>query len=153
MLCNYKQRMHIVNVYSAFCCTGMHTTWDCVFVLTVLIEQNSFTHSSQLTKPINTISFVGDTVKMECSNNSSMAPIDWEFTLAGFNNESFIYSAGRITEKLSSRYWIETDSKSRYDIVIDSVDLSHAGTYRCMPNTKEVINTSSYTAQLIVLGK
>ena len=131
----------------------MHTTWDCVLVLTVLITQNSFTHSAQLTKPINTVSFAGSKVKMECSNNSSMVPIDWEFGFAGFNNFSYIYFAGLITEKLISRYRIETDSKSRYDMVIDSVDLSHAGTYRCTPNTEEVIYTSSYSAELIVIGE
>lgn len=94
-----------------------------------------------------------DRVQMECSSNSSMPPVDWEFALAGSSDFSYIYAVGRITESQFSKLKIDTDNKTRYDIIIDSVDFSQAGTYRCTPITEKVINASSYMAQLIVLGE
>lgn len=124
-----------------------------MFILTVLIVQPSFTRSAQTATPMNTISFVGDRVKMECSSrpNSSL-PVDWKFAQAGSSDFLYIYTAERMTESLSSRYKIDTDGKTRYDIVIDSVDFFHAGRYICTPITEEFDTASSSTAQMIVLG-
>lgn len=98
------------------------------------------------------VSVVGTKAVMECRRNASVLPINWEFAPAGSNNFSYIYTSERMTQRLSSRYKIDTDGSTRWDIVIDSVDLSHAGTYRCEPITKEVLNAPSFSAQLIVLG-
>lgn len=108
--------------------------------------------SAHSPKPMNTVSFVGDRVKMECSSSSSTSPVDWEFALARSSDFSLICSFGRITESLSSRYKIDTENRTRYNIIVDSVDLSHAGTYRCTPITEE-FNVPSDSAQLIVLGE
>jgi len=117
-----------------------------VWTLTVLISQLSFTFSTILTKPINTVSVVGNKTKMKCSRNLLHLPVEWEFAPVRPNSFSYIYTRERITGNMSSRYKIDTDNEARYDIVIDSVDLSHAGTYRC------TVGSSSASAQLIVLG-
>ena len=96
---------------------------------------------------------MGDRIKMECSSrpNSSL-PVDWEFTSVGSSDVVSIYTVGEITESLSSRYKIDTDGKTRYDIVIDSVDFFHAGRYKCTPITEAIISAATYSAELIVLG-
>lgn len=133
---------------SIFGCSGMHIT----LILTVLIMQRSFSRSVQLTKPINTVSYVGKMVKMECIRSPSELPIDWGYASISSNDFSLIYTVGQITEGVSSRYKIDSNDKKRYDIVIDSVDFFHAGTYRCRPVTEE-FNGIWNSARLIVLGE
>lgn len=111
------------------------------------------TRSAQLPRPVNTVSLEGNRVKIECSRNSSNLPVDWEFSSSGNSAFSDIYTVGQLTENLSSRYKVDIDNKTRYDIVIDSVDMSDAGTYRCTIFTNDATNPPSYSAQLIVLGK
>lgn len=119
--------------------------------MALLTVQQSLALSVHLPKLINTESVVESRVKMECSRNPHVLyPVDWEFAPAGSNSFSYIYTGKRITESLWSKYKIDTNGKTRYDIVHDSVDLSHAGAYRWTPITEE-FNVSSYTAELIVL--
>lgn len=134
-------------------CAEMQVRWGYVLILTISMMQLSFTLIEHSTKPKNTVSIVGTKAKMECRRNTSVLPINWEFASTGSNNFSYIYASRRLTESLSSRYNIDTDGKTRYDVVMDSVDLFHAGTYRCEPITKEVINASSDSAQLVVIGR
>ena len=94
---------------------------------------------------MNTVSVVGNKTKMECSRNFLHHSVEWEFAPADSSSFSYIYT-NRKTESVTSRYKIDTDNELRYDIVIDSVDLSHAGTYRC------TVGSTSASAQLIVLG-
>lgn len=124
-----------------------------VWTVAALIMQQSFTLSTLSSGPMNTVSVEGETVKMESSRNSSELPINWEFASAGSSQFLTIYTSARITVNLSSRYKIYTDNRTRYDIVIDSVDLSHAGTYICTPITEDVIDEVPATAQLTVLGE
>ena len=111
---------------------------------------HSFTFSAFVSRPMNTVSTAKSRVKMECSRNPHVYPVDWEFAPVGSTDFLYINAGRRITERQSSRYMIDTDNISRYDIVIDSVDLSHAGTYRCTPLTEKPIRA---LAELIVLGE
>lgn len=138
----YSLRIH--NVFA-----GWRFIYGCVCTVAVIVAYKSFTLSVFLTKPTNTVSFVGERVRIECSSNPSDLLVDWEFARAGSNSFSYIYTGERITESLTSRYKMDTDGKTRYDIVIDSVDLSHAGRYRCTPVTGQLL---SATASLTVLG-
>src|SRR6218665_2863182 len=125
--------------------------WGCVLTVVIFNRQHPFTYSELLSMPMNAVSVVGNRVKLECSTQPHVLyPVDWEFAPAGSNRFSYIYASRRLTASLSSRYKIDTDGKTRYDVVIDSVDLSHAGTYRCMPLSDELKNVS---AQLTVLGE
>lgn len=117
--------------------------------LTVLTLQFSFTFSEILVKPMNTMSLVGTEVHMECSISSSHRQVDWEFYPTGsisFSHRPTIYAHGRITECLSSRYKIDTDNRSRYNLVIDPVNLLDPGTYRCIGGVE------SASAELVVIG-
>src|SRR6218665_1200904 len=124
------------------------------FVLTVLVftMQHSFASSGVVTKPMTAMSMVGGSVRMACSRDQSHLPVDWEFAPADTNNTSFIYTNRHIAENFTSKYKIDTDNVTRYDIVIDSADSSHAGTYICTPVTEGGADAPSASAQLIVLG-
>jgi len=129
----------------------MRIKWDFVLKLAAAIMQHSFGVSAFISKPMNTVSVVGNKTKIECSRNPHPShPVNWVFSPAGSKDFSRIYIGKRITESLSSMYKIDTDNRTRYDIVIDSVDMSHAGTYRCTPIAEEQLRAS---AELIVIGE
>lgn len=138
---------HILFTITIF--LGSRFRYGFVWTLTVLIAHHSLTLSDILTKPMNTMSFVGNKTRIECSRDASDLPIDWEFNsvdTSGTPGFSYIYINRRFTKSLSSRYKIDTDGTSLYDIVIDSVDFYHAGSYRCTGGL------TSASAELIVLG-
>ena len=119
----------------------------------ILTMQFYLTRAVHLPRPVNTVSLERSRAKMECSRNPSNLPIDWQFSSAENSIFSDIYTVGQITETLASMYKVDTDNKTRYAIVIDSVDMSHAGTYKCTILTDDAKDPPSYSAQLIVLGK
>jgi len=118
----------------------------------VFIMQHPFASSVVVTKPMTAVSMLGGMVRMGCSRDQSNLPVDWEFAPADTNDTSFIYTNRHIAENFTSKYNIDTDNVTRYDIVIDSADSSHAGTYICTPVTEGGAGPSSASAQLIVLG-
>src|SRR6218665_3851809 len=97
------------------------------------------------------VSFVGGSVRMGCTRDLSSDAVDWEFAPADTNKTSYIYTNRQIRANLTSRYRIDTDRQTRYDLIIDPVVWSDAGTYICTP-----INQGAYpqsgSAQLMVLG-
>src|SRR6218665_2958870 len=112
------------------------------------------TRSQLLSSPMNTIAKIGHRVELECSTNAT-APLVWRFK--GINSTQFedIYLNGQITREFSSIYKVNTSINGRWNLVIDSVAVDQAGTYRC-ENTETydphaiVMNVS---AELVVTGK
>ena len=103
---------------------------------------------------MNKIVNTGQRVELKCSTNAT-APLIWRFK--GVNSSQFetIYLNGQISKKFSSSYKVNTSINGRWDLVIDSVALAQAGTYRC-----ENIETydpqaivMKVSAELIVIGK
>ena len=117
----------------------------------IFINQCPSTFSYLVSKPMTAVSMMGGSVRMGCSRDLSSDAVDWEFAPADTNETSFVYTSRQIPANLTSRYRIDTDNQSRYDLVMDSVDYSHAGTYICTP-----VNQGAYpqsgSAQLMVLG-
>lgn len=111
--------------------------------------QRCFTLSGNLRKPANKVSLARSRVKLECSKDWSNLPVDWQFSSSGNSSFSDIYTVGQITYILSSSYKVDTDNKTPYDVVIDSVDSSH----KCTIFNDVANDPPSYFAELIVLGK
>ena len=137
--------------YSVYCCTGIRSRWSTVLAVTIFITQCPFTFSAIVAGPSTAVSFVGGRVRMGCSRDLSSDGVDWEFAPADTNKTSFIYTNRQIPANLTSRYRIDTDNQSRYDLVMDSVVWSDAGTYICTP-INQGANPQSASAQLMVLG-
>lgn len=131
----------------------MPCRWYCMCIVSIFSTQYPFALSAILSQPMNTVAVAKSRVKLGCRRHPHVFPVDWEFAPASSNDFSYIYTSQLITERLSSRYKIDTDNRSRYDVVIESVDVFHAGTYRCTPITEEVVSLSSYSAELAVLGE
>src|SRR6218665_2394602 len=91
--------------------------------------------SELLSFPINTIAKVGERVEFECSTNVT-TPLRWDFAEVNSTKFEYIYLNEEISNNFSSRYKVETPTNGTWTLVINSTDMSHAGTYRCstIPN-------------------
>jgi len=109
------------------------------------------TRSQLLSSPFNTIAKIGQRVELECST-SALLPLRWDFAEVNSTRFEAVYRLETITRKCSSRYKVNTTTKGRFALVIDSVDIAHAGTYRCQnePNYDSLERNAS--AQLAVIG-
>src|SRR6218665_24718 len=58
-------------------------------------------------------------------------PLIWDFAEVHSTRFQDIYNTETIKSKFSSRYKVNTTTKGRFALVIDSVDTDRAGTYRC----------------------
>src|SRR6218665_3020067 len=112
------------------------------------------TRSQLLSSPMNTIAKIGHRVELECST-SATAPLIWRFK--GVNSTQFedIYLNGQISQKVSSTYKVNTSINGRWNLIIDSVAVAQAGTYRC--ENAETYDPQAIamkvSAELIVIGK
>jgi len=95
----------------------------------IFITQCPFTFSVIVSGPMTAVSFVGGSVRMGCTRDLSSDAVDWEFAPADTNKTSYIYTNRQIRANLTSRYRIDTDRQTRYDLIIDPVVWSDAGTY------------------------
>ena len=122
-----------------------HNSLEYEFISTVVLF---FRHATGyiLTPPKNTVALLGKTVILECTTNLS-TPVRWKV------NSDIIYYNEVITESLRSRFRIENSSYGTHNLVIDKVDLSHAGTYICLPTVYPGEREEGFSAQLTVLGK
>lgn len=105
------------------------------------------TVSSLITVPKNTVTKLGDRVELECSTNAQ-SPVRWEFSIADSHNKSIVYHSGIITHSLQDKYTIDNNRKGRYNLIVNSVDLSFGGTYTCI----DAEDLSSRSAELIAIG-
>jgi|SRR6218665_2062544 len=106
--------------------------------------------------PKNTIAKLGDRVELECGTDASI-PVSWHFSLAGSQNSMFIYYSGVITFNISDKYVIDNIETGRYNLIMNSVDLSMGGTYTCSDAPRSQGSQQSTglpgTAELIVIGR
>src|SRR6218665_1921352 len=120
---------------------------SCKFISTVVLLFRNATGYIP-TSPKNTVALLGKKVVIECTTNLS-TPVRWKV------NSEIIYYNEVITESLRSKFRIETSSDGTYmyNLIIDEVDLSHAGTYICLPTVYPGEREEGFSAQLTVLGK
>lgn len=106
-------------------------------------------------KPKNTVSLKGRRVGFECRRENSsdpQYPIDWIFTTYGATAKKQFYFDGKFHFNSSALYRVLTNETGQYDLIIDSVDFSYAGTYGCSPRAPDNKPTAqSYSAELVVL--
>ena len=88
-----------------------------------------------------------DTIELSCNTNLNYA-VNWEFVSHGSTRYSWIYLNSLMTQIHEGRYQIKVDNGS-YRLIIESVDWSYAGRYRC---TDEAGLGESAVAQLTVIG-
>src|SRR6218665_400608 len=113
--------------------------------------------------PNSKVAKLGDRVEFECSTNETTPdssglqtytnapeeanPLVWIFLSATSSTEEFIYRGGFVPQKLSLKYAIAGETiRGRYNLVINSVDLTFAGTYTCSETSlgdKEPHNSSA----------
>ena len=85
--------------------------------------------------------------ELNCVTNSS-GPINWEFSFHGSTTYSWIFLNSLMTQTHEKRYKIDS-SHGSYRLIIESVDWSYAGRYRC---TDEAGLGEAAIAQLTVIG-
>ena len=102
---------------------------------------------------MNTIAFVGRRVAFECSTNVTL-PLRWDFAEVNSTGFKNIYRLGKIINNFSSRYKVVNITiEGRWTLVIDSVDMDHAGTYRCQNTPTYNPQDRNVSAQLFVISK
>ena len=105
--------------------------------------------------PKNTVAKLGDGVELECITNA-IIPVRWEFSISGSQNKTFIYHSGVITHRLRDKYVMDNSRTGRYNLVMNSVDLSLGGTYTCSDTPSSQSDQQSTrlsgSADLILIG-
>src|SRR6218665_102933 len=80
--------------------------------------------------PRNTVVKLGDSVELECITNAKI-PVRWDFAFGGSQNKTLIYLSGVVTHSLKNKYAIDNRETGRYNLIMNSTDLSFDGTYMC----------------------
>jgi len=96
-----------------------------------------------VTRPQNTVSFIGDTAVLQCRTNDSRLSMTWNgagVTITRTGSKNGHVAVGRM--------WLNTSAEGQFDLLINSTQQNDAGTYRC----SEVFRESA-TADLILIGK
>ena len=89
--------------------------------------------------------FLNNKAVLQCSTNSVM-PISWFFGPTDTFEKTAVFLHGDLT---TTKYKIDRRIPGQYNLVIESVDLSHAGTYQC----SEGSYGPKVEAKLAVIGK
>jgi len=99
-----------------------------------------------VTRPQNTVSFIGDTAVLQCRTNDSLS-MRWNG--AGVTITTItIGKSSRNRHVAVGRMWLNTSAEGQFDLLINSTQQNDAGTYRCSEVYRE-----SATADLILIGK
>src|SRR6218665_2720340 len=85
------------------------------------------TTAAFITVPENEIVFLNSKAVLQCSTNSTK-PISWFFESAMSFGTIAVVLLGNLTR---SKYNLDRSIPGQYNLVIESADLSHAGTYKC----------------------
>lgn len=105
--------------------------------------------------PKNTIAKLGARVELVCQTDAPI-PVRWNFSPAGSQNRTVIYLSGVITHSLKNKYAIDNDRTGRYNLIMNSVDLSFGGSYTCSDapssQSRQRSTRSSGSAKLMVIG-
>lgn len=101
-----------------------------------------------LTVPRNLVALTGEKVELKCSVEENPSVV-WGFTSYNTSKDADISFGENISLPLKSRYKIEKRVRGQHNIVIDSVDLDHAGKYRCLT----IATGIKVVAYLTVLGR
>src|SRR6218665_648429 len=109
------------------------------------------TRSQLLSSPMNTIAKIGQRVELECSTNAIL-PLIWNFAKVNSTRFETVYHLEAIISNFSSRYKVNTTKGGRVALVIDSVDMDHAGTYRCKNTPTYNPQDRNVSAQLVIIG-
>src|SRR6218665_984972 len=106
-----------------------------------------FCGASSSTVPRSLVALTGAGAELKCSADENQSVI-WGFTSYNTSRDTDLYFGDNISLPFISRYKIEKKIRGQHNLVIDSVDLDHAGKYQCV-----TIATGSKTfAHLNVLG-
>src|SRR6218665_3562834 len=111
--------------------------------------------SQLLSSPMNTIAKIGQSVELECTTNATL-PLNWDFAEVNSTRFEHIYRNEVFESNFSSRYYmynISSSVKRHWVLVINSVDIYHAGTYKCGNVYEPKFIQMNATAQLAVMGK
>jgi len=107
------------------------------------------TAAALINVPRNEVVFLNASIELQCSTNSD-EPISWSFIPAdGHIVTDWLLIHGNFTAYSVGKYKIDRSIRGQYNLVIDSVDFSYAGRYRC---TEGSFGTES-EAELVVIGK
>src|SRR6218665_2042104 len=124
----------------------------CVCVLVFLSNITFVTPQDIITDPGISVAVIGDKVEMNCSETRSFwmwtySYTTWTYTSWNTSTEIEIYLDAD-DNSMRSRYTIDKRINGQRNLIIDSVDLAHAGRYQCEGVYQPLIND----IQLIVLG-
>jgi len=124
----------------------MNLTFGIVLTIVVLL---ALAHGSLVKTPKSVIAVVGGQVTLECETNHTDRGLDWLFTKAGTGRmtETEIYFKNEIVNTLS-KYRVITTRSGQHNLQINSVELSHAGFYKCHDDRSR---GDSAMAELVVL--
>ena len=104
---------------------------------------------SSLMAPGISIVALGAGIKLNCSISENYSAL-WTYTSWIKSKETNLYLGTDILASMRSRYRIDKTISEQHNLIIDSVDLAHAGRYTCYSVMQySLIND----IQLIVLGK
>lgn len=102
-----------------------------------------------VTVPRNKIVFLNMKTELQCSTNS-VNPIRWLFTsIDGRSVSAVFFIHENLTTHGEAKYKIEGSIRGQYNLVIESVDLSYAGRYKCIEGSLG----PEVEVELAVIGK
>lgn len=125
------------------------------------------THCILITVPKNTVAKFGDRVELECSTNETISsfsefysdsedkaiPLDWMLSSSTSSTaELSIYRSDHFVQNLSSRFPIGKTTRGSYNLIVNAVDFSFAGTYTCSEPQLLQDRHNHASAELIVIG-
>ena len=99
--------------------------------------------------PKSSVVMIGSRMELNCSVNENDSRA-WTYTSWNSSTERSIYLGENIVASMRSRYRIDKTTSGKHNLIIDSVDLTHAGRYRCISIMQQSLMND---IQLTVLGR
>lgn len=101
-----------------------------------------------ITFPRNMMALTNTSVQFPCSRDSNKY-LQWSVTYSGSTTSLSLYTRGNLTAAGESRYIIDASIQGQCNLIIGSVDFSHAGRYKC----SEGSFGAEVEADIAVIGK
>src|SRR6218665_72977 len=117
------------------------------FFLVLVVLSNIATVKSSVAVHRSSVVLIGEGVELKCSVTGNDVAT-WKYTAWNSSTETNIYlGKDDIVTSMRSRYKIDKNISGQYNLIIEPVDLVHAGRYQCLGVQQSLIND----IQLIVL--
>ena len=114
-------------------------------IILVLVISSTIVHVASFA-PRTSVVVNGTRVELNCCINENDSAT-WTYISWNASTETSIYLGKDIVASMRSRYKIDKSISGQHNLIIDSVDLAHAGRYRCTGvQNQSLVNDIELTA-------